>query len=307
MRLHRLLFLFLCLLFLPAPASNGADKKKPAPARQSKPTPKPKPAPPPKKEAEEEEDDLDLAAKGAIVIDALTGDLLYQKNPDTRFYPASTTKIMTGLLIIEAGHLDQTVEITPEDARVGESSLNIHAGETFTRRQMLFGLLLKSANDVAAALGRDNGGSIEAFAQKMTARAQELGCTNTQFANPHGLHHIAHFTTPRDLALIARAAMNQPLFRQIVGTKQAHWEAPSGLRLLTNHNRLLDRFPGCTGIKTGYTIPAQQVLASSAYRNGREAIAVVMHTDKPGIWEDSAKLLEFGLTHTLENVPVTGR
>jgi D-alanyl-D-alanine carboxypeptidase (penicillin-binding protein 5/6) len=266
----------------------------------------PTPAPA-KKEVEEDDDDLDLAARGAIVIDALSGRPLYQKNCDSRFYPASTTKIMTGLLVIEAGDLDKTVEITAEDARVGESSLNIHAGETFTRRQMLYGLLLKSANDVAAALGRDNGGSIEAFAQKMTDRARELGCTNTQFANPHGLHNASHFTTPRDLAIIARAAMNQPMFRQIVGTKQANWEAPSGLRLLTNHNRLLDRFPGCNGVKTGYTIPAQQVLASSAYRDGREAIAVVMHTDKPGIWEDSAKLLEFGLSHAPQDAPATVR
>jgi D-alanyl-D-alanine carboxypeptidase (penicillin-binding protein 5/6) len=303
MRVCRFHFPVLCLFFLLAPVSNAASKKKSTPSRHAQPAAKaaPKPAAvaaPAKKEPEEEDDDLDLAARGAIVIDALSGKPLYQKNSDTRFYPASTTKIMTGLLVIEAGNLDEKVEITEEDARVGESSLNIHAGETFTRRQMLYGLLLKSANDVAAALGRDNGGSIEAFARKMTERARELGCTNTQFANPHGLHNIAHFTTPRDLAIIARAAMNQPMFRQIVGTKQANWQAPSGLRLLTNHNRLLDRFPGCNGVKPGYTIPAQQVLASSAYRDGREAIAVVMHTDKPGIWEDSAKLLEFGLSHT---------
>lgn len=316
MRLHRFLLPVFSAFLLTGPSSDGASQKKePAPSRtapKGKPSVKtaPKPASaatPAKNEQDDDDDDLDLAAKGAIVIDALSGTPLYAKNCDSKFYPASTTKIMTGLLVIEAGHLDEKVEITAEDARVGESSLNIHAGETFTRRQMLYGLLLKSANDVAAALGRDNGGSIEAFAQKMTARARELGCTNTQFANPHGLHHAAHFTTPRDLAIIARAAMNQPMFRQIVGTKQANWEAPSGLRLLTNHNRLLERFPGCNGVKTGYTIPAQQVLASSAYRGGREAIAVVMHTDKPGIWEDSAKLLEFGLTHSTENLPVAGR
>lgn len=316
MRLRRFLIPVFSIFFLTAPYSDGASKKKEtAPTRtptKSKTAVKTAPKPagaavPSKNEPDDDDDDLDLAAKGAIVIDALSGTPLYAKNCDSKFYPASTTKIMTGLLIIEAGNLDERVEITAEDARVGESSLNIHAGETFTRRQMLYGLLLKSANDVAAALGRDNGGSIEAFAQKMTARARELGCTNTQFANPHGLHHAAHFTTPRDLAIIARAAMNQPMFRQIAGTKQANWEAPSGLRLLTNHNRLLERFPGCNGIKTGYTIPAQQVLASSAYRGGREAIAVVMHTDKPGIWEDSAKLLEFGLTHSTENVPIAGR
>jgi len=310
--LHPLLLVFV-LFFTTAPTSHGTDTKKSAPLKPGHPVAKPatKQTPTPvvvKKDAEEEEDDdLDLAAKGAIVIDAFSGKPLYQKNGDGRFYPASTTKIMTGLLIIEAGHLDDLVEVTVDDARVGESRLNIHAGETFTRRQMLYGLLLKSANDVAAALGRDNGGSIEAFAQKMTDRARELGCTNTQFANPHGLHHVAHFTTPRDLAIIARAAMSQPLFRQIVGTKQAHWEAPSGPRVLFNHNRLLERFPGCNGVKTGYTIPAQQVLASSAYRDGREAIAVVMHTDKPGIWEDSAKLLEFGLSHAVEEQRPTAR
>ncbi len=317
MRASRFPIPLFCLFFVLSLSSEGATKKKSAatghtPHAASKPASKPasKAAPatvPTKKEAVEDDDDLDLAAKGAIVVDALSGKPLYQKNCDSRFYPASTTKIMTGLLVIEAGHLDATVEITAEDAKVGESSLNIHAGETFTRRQMLYGLLLKSANDVAAALGRDNCGSIEAFALKMTERARELGCTNTQFTNPHGLHNAAHFTTPRDLAIITRAAMNQPMFRQIVGTKQARWEAPSGQRVLTNHNRLLDRFQGCNGVKTGYTIPAQQVLASSAYRSGREAIAVVMHTDKPGIWEDSAKLLEFGLSHSAEEPPVAGR
>ncbi len=312
MRLRRLFTPIFAVFLALSASSEGASKKKHAPAHQPKPVKKVAPKPAPEKpesgdDDEDEDDDLSLAARGAIVIDTLSGRPLYQKNADGRFFPASTTKIMTGLLVIEAGHLDETVEITMEDARVGESSLNIRPGEQFTRRQMLYGLLLKSANDVAAALGRDNGGSIEAFAQKMTQRARELGCTNTQFANPHGLHNPGHYTTPRDLAIIARAAMGQPMFRQIVGTKQARWEAPSGSRLLTNHNRLLDRFSGCNGIKTGYTVPAQQVLASSAYRDGKEAIAVVMHTDKPGIWEDSAKLLEFGLRHSGESGPVAGK
>ncbi len=308
MSLRRLLAAILSVPLLLPVSADAATKRKPAakpaqktgsktdsktgPKASSKETPKPKPL---AKAPEDEEDELSLAAKGAIVIEAFSGKPLYQKNADSRFYPASTTKIMTGLLVIEAGNLDALVEITAEDAKVGESSLNVHPGEQFSRRQMLFGLMLKSANDVAAALGRDNGGSIEAFANKMTQRARELGCTNTQFANPHGLHNLNHYTTPRDLAIIARAAMQQPLFRQIVATKQARWEAPSGLQLLTNHNRLLDRFSGCNGVKTGYTIPAQQVLASSAARDGREAIAIVMYTNKPGIWEDSAKLLELGL------------
>ena len=292
MNVSRLLTPVLALFFLGSPSADGATKKRAAPTR---PAPKKKTAPAVRPAPAVEDGEMALAARGAMLIEALSGKSLYEKNADTRFYPASTTKIMTGLLVIEAGGLDTPVEVTEEDARVGESSLSIRPGQSYTRRQMLYGLMLKSANDVAHALGRDNGGTAEAFAVRMTQRAQELGCTNTSFMNAHGLHHPGHYTSPRDLALIARAAMNQPLFRQIVATQQAAWAAPTGTFMLSNHNRLLQRFPGCNGVKTGYTIPAQQVLASSAARGGREAIAVVMHTDKPGIWEDSAKLLEFGL------------
>jgi D-alanyl-D-alanine carboxypeptidase (penicillin-binding protein 5/6) len=314
MNARRLLISVLALLFLAAPSSSGATKKRPAPAR---PTHKKKPDPSVRRApgassaavaaattaASGDDGELSLAARGAIVVESFGGRALFEKNADSRFYPASTTKIMTGLLIIEAGGLETPVEVTEEDARVGESSLSIRPGQTYTRRQMLYGLMLKSANDVAHALGRDNGGTAEAFAAKMTQRARELGCTNTSFMNAHGLHHPSHYTSPRDLALITRAAMNQPLFRQIVSTQQAPWEAPGGTFMLSNHNRLLQRFPGCNGVKTGYTIPAQQVLASSAARSGREAIAVVMHTDKPGIWEDSAKLLEFALKHAAPGPP----
>jgi D-alanyl-D-alanine carboxypeptidase (penicillin-binding protein 5/6) len=300
MNSRRLFIPVLALFFLAAPSSDGATKKRPVPARptqKKKPASTARPTPAGRSATAVDDGELSLAARGAIVVEAFGGKALFEKNADSRFYPASTTKIMTGLLVIEAGHLETPVEVTEEDARVGESSLSIRPGQTYTRRQMLYGLMLKSANDVAHALGRDNGGTAEAFAAKMTQRARELGCTNTSFMNPHGLHHPSHYTSPRDLALITRAAMNQPLFRQIVSTQQAPWDAPSGTFMLSNHNRLLQRFPGCNGVKTGYTIPAQQVLASSAARSGREAIAVVMHTDKPGIWEDSAKLLEFALKH----------
>lgn len=277
----------LCLLGSSAVAAR--PKKKTATPR---PTPKVKVAEPPLADGE-----LPLKARGAIVLEGLTGTSLYEKNADASQYPASTTKIMTALLIIEAGNLDSPIEITPEDSKVGESSLEIKPGDQYSRRQMLYGLLLKSANDVAHALGRDNAGSIEAFCEKMTRRAQELGATSTRFMNPHGLHHLQHYTTPRDLGLIARAAMQQPLFRQIVATHKHPWVTQVAVRELYNHNRLLTRFPGCTGVKTGYTNPAQQVLVSAALRDGREVISVVMHTDKPGIWNDSIGLLTFGLEH----------
>ena len=210
---------------------------------------------------------------------------------------------MTALLVIEEGDLDRQVEVTLEDSKVGESSLEIKPGQLYTRRQMLYGLMLKSANDVAHALGRDNAGSIEAFAEKMTRRARELGATNTSFRNPNGLHDPNHYISPRDMALIARAAMDQPFFRQVVSTRDYNWiAADTGPRPLTNHNRLLGKFPGCTGVKTGYTIPAQQVLVSAALRGNREVIAVVMHTNRPGIWDDSMLLLSYGLDHPPESV-----
>ena len=243
------------------------------------------------------EGELPLAAKGAIVLDSYTGRALYEKNADEPQYPASTTKIMTALLVIEAGELDREVEVTEEDARVGESSLNIQPGERYTRRQMLFGLMLKSANDVAHALGRDNAGTAEAFCVKMTVRARELGATTTNFRNANGLHDAMHYTTPRDLVLIARAAMQQPYFRQIVATLEHPWVTTFASHPLRNHNRLLREFPGCIGVKTGYTRPAQQVLASAALRENREVIAVIMHSDKPGIWEDSKLLLSYGFDH----------
>jgi serine-type D-Ala-D-Ala carboxypeptidase (penicillin-binding protein 5/6) len=157
-------------------------------------------------------------------------------------------------------------------------------------------MMLKSANDVAMALARDNAGSVDAFAEKMNSRASELGATSSHFANPNGLHDPSHYTTAHDLALIARAAMQQPFFRQIVATVYYTWKAPGGaVSILRNHNRLLRHYIGCNGLKTGYTRAAQQVLVSSALRDGHEVISVVLHTDKPGIWEDSKALLTYGL------------
>ncbi|MHA3773157.1 D-alanyl-D-alanine carboxypeptidase family protein [Verrucomicrobiota bacterium sgz303538] len=250
--------------------------------------------------------ELPLVSDGAIVLDGYSGRPLYEKNADQPLYPASTTKIMTALLVIEAGNLDQEVEVTLEDSKVGESSLNIKPGDRFTRRQALYGLMLKSANDIAHMLGRDNAGSIEAFAEKMTRRAQELGAMNTHFQNPHGLHNVEHYTTPRDLALIARAAMQQPLFRQIVGTVSHPWVSPTvGTWQLANHNRLLREFPGCTGVKTGFTNPAQHTLASAALWGNDEMICVVMHSTKQGKWDDSKMLITYGFEHRSDPPPTS--
>jgi serine-type D-Ala-D-Ala carboxypeptidase (penicillin-binding protein 5/6) len=235
-------------------------------------------------------------AESAAVIDSYTGEFLFLKNENAIQYPASSTKILTALLVIEAGNLDQPVTVDLSDTKVEPTKLDLRPGEQYTRRQLIYGLLLKSANDVAMALARDNAGSIEAFSEKMDRRAAELGATNSHFANPNGLHDPSHYTTAHDLALIARAAMQQPFFRQVVGTIYYTWKSPKGVVYqLRNHNRLLRHFAGCNGLKTGYTRAAQQVLVSSALREGHEVISVVLHTNKPGIWDDSKALLTYGL------------
>ena len=267
----------------PAAPKKGTSSKTAA----SKPAPTPTPAPQPLAPGE-----LPLAAKSAILLDAKTGDVLYEKAPDDMQYPASATKILTALLVIEQGDLDKNVVIELADTKVEPSALEFKPGQEYTRRHLLFALLLKSANDVAMALARDNAGSVSAFAEKMNQRAEALGAKGSHFMNPHGLHNPHHFTTARDLALIARCAMQNPLFREIVATPAIGMARGDDWIILKNHNKLLVMVPGCIGVKTGYTYPAQQVLVSAALREGREAISVIMHSDKPGIWNDSKTLLE---------------
>jgi serine-type D-Ala-D-Ala carboxypeptidase (penicillin-binding protein 5/6) len=268
----------LFLLLMPATGAQSRAREKPSP------------------EAFAANGEPNVVAASAAVIDSFTGEFLYLKNENALQYPASSTKILTALLVIESGDLDKLVTVDISDTKVEPTKLDLKPGEQYTRRQLLYGMMLKSANDVAMALARDNAGSVEAFAEKMNRRAAELGATNSHFANPNGLHDPAHYTTAHDLALIARAAMEQPFFRQLVGTVYYTWKSPAGVvEQLQNHNRLLRHFVGCNGLKTGYTRAAQQVLVSSALREGHEVISVVLHTDKPGIWEDSKALLTYGL------------
>jgi len=279
---HRALVIFSAVLLFGGSAVGATKKRAP-----SKPTPTPTPAPLAPGE-------LPLAARSAILLDEKTGVVLYEKNPDDMQYPASATKILTALLVIEKGDLDTNVTIQPEDTKVEPSALEFKPGQQYTRRHLLFALLLKSANDVALALARDNAGSVAAFAEKMNRRAEELGAKASHFTNPHGLHDPHHFTTARDLGTIARFAMQQPLFREIVATPEIGMARGDDWVQLKNHNKLLWMLPGCIGVKTGYTRPAQQVLVSCAIRSGCEALSVIMHSDRPGIWNDSKTLLEHG-------------
>lgn len=240
--------------------------------------------------------ELPIFARSAMLLDAGTGAPIYEKNPDALEYPASATKILTALIVIESGDLDKLVTVEESDTKVEPSALYIKPGETYPRRALLYALLLKSANDVAMCLARDNAGSVAAFAEKMTQRAHALGAESSHFQNPHGLHDNHHYTTARDLARIGHAAMKNPFFREIVATPEAWIRKGEEWILFRNHNRLLSRMPECIGVKTGYTGKAQQVLVSAAARDGKEVISVVLHTNKPGIWDDSKLLLNHGLT-----------
>ena len=280
-------------MFGVCPLASAATKKPVKKAAVAKPaTPKiavPKASPEPLVPGE-----LPLVAQAAALVDAKTGNLIYQKRADQLQYPASTTKILTALLVIEAGDLDKLVTVELADTKVEPSALDIKPGEQFPRRHLLYALLLKSANDVAMCLARDNAGSVAGFSDKMNLRCEQLGAINSHFTNPHGLHDPHHFTTAIDMARISVAAMKNPIFRDIVATPEAWLLKGEQFVQLRNHNRLLWRFPGCIGLKTGFTNAAQQVLVSSAMREGIEVISVVMHSDRAGIWNDSSSLLLYG-------------
>lgn len=232
---------------------------------------------------------VDVSAKSAIVMDAATGRVLFEKNADTRSLIASTTKIMTGLLVCESGmELDAPVTVPPEAVGIEGSSVYLKTGETVTPRALLYGMLLHSGNDAAVALAVLCAGSVEAFTAQMNGRAAELGLHDTKFANPNGLDDENHYSTARELALLAAAAMKNETFAEVVGTKSC----VQGGRQLTNHNKLLWKYPGAIGVKTGYTKAAGRILVSAAERDGRRLIAVTI--SDPDDWRDHAALLDAG-------------
>lgn len=226
-----------------------------------------------------------LSAQSAIVIDADTGAVLFEQNADEERAMASTTKIMTALVALGEGDLDRTYTVRKEYTQVEGSSMYLQEGETLTLRDTLYGLMLPSGNDAAIAIAGECGG-LDAFVQKMNDKAVELGLQHTHFDNPNGLSSATHYTTARELAMITAAALRDPVFRQIVSTK----EYTVGDHVMTNHNRLLSSFEGAIGVKTGYTKAAGRCLVSAAERNGRTVIAVTLNA--PDDWNDHTTLLQ---------------
>lgn len=239
-----------------------------------------------------------VTAEAAILINARTGQVLYEKDADRKLYPASTTKILTAIIAIEQGNPDDWVT-AGVNARAAEgTSLYLEIGEQEKLRDLLYALLLRSANDAAVAIAEHLAGTTADFAALMNAKAAAVGATGSRFANPHGLHDDGHYSTARDLARIAAYALQNPFFREIVATKRATmpWPGEEWDRTLDNLNQLLGTYEGATGVKTGYTRQAGQCLVASAARDGTELIAVVLKTAGNNVWTDAAALLDYGFT-----------
>jgi serine-type D-Ala-D-Ala carboxypeptidase (penicillin-binding protein 5/6) len=235
-------------------------------------------------------------ANSVMVVDARTGTVLHEKNADQPRPAASTQKLLTALIVAETGYLDRPVRVEQTDTFAEPVRLNIRPGEVYQRIDLLRALLVKSPNDVARCLARDNAGSLDAFADKMNAKAQMLGATHSHFINPNGLPMPGQYSTARDLAIIARAAYANPTIRSIVCLPQLVFRYASGrTRELENTNKVLKRLPFCNGMKTGYTEAAGHCLIASGSRPGRDIIVVVLGDTKSGVWTDAASLLSWGL------------
>ncbi len=231
-----------------------------------------------------------VTAQRAIMMDAQTGRVLYEKNADERGLIASTTKIMTALIVCEQCNVLDRMMIPKEAVGIEGSSMYLREGEVLTIQELLYGLMLRSGNDAAVALAIYCGGTVEGFAELMNDKARQLGLTGTHFENPNGLDSPGHYSTARDLAVLAAYAMKNPVFYQTVSTKTV----TVGNRVLRNHNKLLWRVDGADGVKTGFTKAAGRILVSSATRQGRRLICVTM--DDPNDWLNHQKLLDEGFS-----------
>ncbi len=247
-------------------------------------------------------------SQSVMLMEKTSGRVLYEQNAYQRRPMASTTKIMTALVVIEQGDLDREVAVDAKAVGIEGSSIYLSAGERLTIRQLLYGLMLQSGNDSAVALAIATAGSVESFAEMMNQKAEALGLTDTHFDNPHGLDSQTHYTTAYDLAVIACKAMQNNDFREIVGCQKISipWKDHDYDRLLINKNKMLHMLDGATGIKTGYTKKSGRCLVSSCLRDGMEIICVVLNC--PPMWEVSCNLLNEMFDHYLlkEILPAYG-
>lgn len=234
----------------------------------------------------------ETSAACAILMDADSGRVLYEKNADEPRLIASITKLMTALTALESGHLpEEVVTIRQEWTGIEGSSLYLKPGEELRLETLLYGLLLRSGNDAAHAIAGFCGGNLDAFVEQMNAKARSLGMEHTHFENPSGLNGDEHYSTARDMAILARACLENETLAAIVATKSVTLEG----RILTNHNKLLWQYEGCIGLKTGYTEKAGRTLVSAAQRDGMTLICVTLNA--PNDWKDHASLFDYGFSN----------
>lgn len=238
-----------------------------------------------------------VLAPSAILIDVKSGQILYAKNAHERRPPASTTKIMTGIMAIEGGCLNDQVTVSKNAAKVGEASIYLRLGEKLSLEELVQGTLIQSGNDAAVALAEYLAGNQQMFLTLANRKANIIGAINTNFRNPHGLPAQGHYSTAYDLSLIARYALQNATFARIVKMKETtiSWEGSRWKRYLRNTNRLLWRYPGADGVKTGTTNAAGKCLVASATKNGQRLIAVVLKS--PDRYGDASRLLDYGFNN----------
>ncbi len=236
------------------------------------------------------------SAQSAVLISGDTGKVLFEQNSDAVLPMASTTKIMTALIVLENCNLEDTFKIPKEACGVEGSSIYLTPGENITIKDLLYGLMLESGNDAATALSIATAGNTEAFAALMNEKAKQMGLVNTSFSNPHGLSSDGHHTTARELAQITYTALKNPTFREICKTKSYISTSLEGKqRYFSNHNRLLRLYSGCIGVKTGYTINSGRCLVTSAQRGDATYIAVTLNDRND--WNDHERMLDYAFSN----------
>lgn len=238
---------------------------------------------------------ISVSAQYACVMNAQTGQVIFEKNAHEHHSMASTTKIMTALVALENGNLNDLVTVSKNAAGVEGTSLYLKLGDKVLLSDLLYGLMLQSGNDAAIAIAEHISGSVEKFAALMTSRANNLGAVNTSFKNPNGLDCDGHYTTAYDLALITRQAMQNKTFSEIVSTKSK--KIRNNTQTVINHNKMLNTYQGCIGVKTGFTKKTGRCLVSAAKRNETTFIAVTLNA--PNDWNDHKVMLDYAFENTV--------
>lgn len=234
-----------------------------------------------------------VTARSAVIVEAMTGKVLYSRDMKARRFPASTTKMMTLIVALERGNLDDIVTISPHAAGTEGSTLWLEEGDKIPLRDLLYGMMMMSGNDATIAVAEHIAGSVEAFAGLMNQKAEEIGAKDTHFMNPNGLPDERHYSTAYDLALIASYGYRNAVFAEIVGTKELHLDwIKDPKHMWRNENQILWLSDGANGVKTGYTDAAGRCLAAGAKRDGIQIVSVVL--DSLYMWNDSIAMLDYG-------------